>query len=188
MPSVDEFRARFKTIVKNYVDDKGNLAFNWNSVPEARQHLARIRQMQKEIGLLKKDLKSTMAQVRSSYTAKKSTVQAGFLPSLSGKKSAGHDRVLKRENLRRQQLNDLAPYEYLDRLLDEVLIKLDATKIRIQESIDQNSTMISQQPVNQNQAKPSSVRCDKCGTDNPPEYRFCGSCGTPLFKPPQSAR
>lgn len=27
------------------------------------------------------------------------------------------------------------------------------------------------------------MRCPECATDNPPEYRFCGMCGTPLDKP-----
>ena len=26
-------------------------------------------------------------------------------------------------------------------------------------------------------------KCSKCGTENPPEFKFCGDCGTPLFKP-----
>ncbi|HZQ20789.1 MAG TPA: zinc-ribbon domain-containing protein, partial [Terriglobales bacterium] len=26
------------------------------------------------------------------------------------------------------------------------------------------------------------MRCPQCGSDNPPEYRFCGMCGTPLAK------
>jgi hypothetical protein len=26
------------------------------------------------------------------------------------------------------------------------------------------------------------VHCPQCGSDNPPEYRFCGMCGTPLAK------
>ena len=32
-----------------------------------------------------------------------------------------------------------------------------------------------------------TIKCNKCGTDNPSIYRFCGDCGTPLFRPPQSA-
>lgn len=27
------------------------------------------------------------------------------------------------------------------------------------------------------------MRCPECASDNPPEYRFCGMCGTPLDKP-----
>jgi len=29
----------------------------------------------------------------------------------------------------------------------------------------------------------STMRCSNCGTENSEGYRFCGSCGTPLFHP-----
>lgn len=31
------------------------------------------------------------------------------------------------------------------------------------------------------------LKCKKCGTENPPNCKFCENCGTPLFTPPQSA-
>jgi zinc-ribbon domain/Sel1 repeat len=30
------------------------------------------------------------------------------------------------------------------------------------------------------------VRCPRCNSENPPEYRFCGMCGTPLDKPAEA--
>lgn len=33
------------------------------------------------------------------------------------------------------------------------------------------------------EAAPEEVRCDKCGADNAPGFKFCGDCGTPLHKP-----
>jgi hypothetical protein len=30
------------------------------------------------------------------------------------------------------------------------------------------------------------VRCARCNSENPPEYRFCGMCGTPLEKPAEA--
>ena len=31
------------------------------------------------------------------------------------------------------------------------------------------------------------MRCPQCASDNPPDYRFCGMCGTPLDKPATSS-
>ncbi len=30
---------------------------------------------------------------------------------------------------------------------------------------------------------PEELRCDKCGAENAPEFKFCGDCGTPLHRP-----
>ena len=31
------------------------------------------------------------------------------------------------------------------------------------------------------------MRCPRCNSENPPEYRFCGMCGTPLDKPAEAS-
>lgn len=33
------------------------------------------------------------------------------------------------------------------------------------------------------EAQDKELLCTKCGATNPPEYKFCGDCGAPLFKP-----
>jgi hypothetical protein len=189
MTSATEYSARLNTILQSTMQS-GNLVLkpHWNSNADARQLLARIRQMQKEVRLLKKDVASTMKYVRSSFLAGKANVQAGFIATLAGKKASGHDRAQKRESLRRQQLAAIAPYEHVNRLIDDALTKLDGAKLQIEDWIVQHPDAIPPASVKQQKSKPPqampvSIQCSKCGAANPVEYRFCGDCGAPLFKP-----
>jgi hypothetical protein len=88
--------------------------------------------MQKELRLLKKNVGLAMKEVRSSYTAQKATVQAVFFSSLAGRKTAGRNRALKRENLRRQELTSLAPYQSVNSMIDGVLVELDGAKLKLE--------------------------------------------------------
>jgi len=140
MKSVDEMQRRLVEIVGGQTNKQGDIAmsFNMETLPEAKNVLARIRHTQKELRLFKKDVNMEIKYIKSSYSAKKSDVQAGFFSSLSGKRAAGSDRARKREKLRRQRLNDLMPYEATKRAIDGVLIELDRSKLQIQSWINEN--------------------------------------------------
>ncbi len=192
MLTAEEYLNRLKTILQSPVkNNRIVIELHWNSITEARQLLVQIRHMQKEVTLLKKDLNLTMKLIRSSFTSQKATVQAGFLASLGGARVAGRTRALKREKLRQQQVSKVTPYEYINRLSDEALTRMDNLKIQIQEWIAHNPEVVtsarrSQQVVEPSQENRADMSCSKCGTSNPVGNRFCENCGTPLFEPPES--
>jgi hypothetical protein len=118
------------------------LSFSWNSIPEARQLLISIRQKQKELRLVKKDILQSMKEVRSSFKTQRATVQVRLLTRLAGYKAVIHSRASKRENLRQQEVTRLAPYQSIAHIIDETLVRLDGVKLEIETWIaskDENS-------------------------------------------------
>ena len=134
-----EYRAKMESILGSpMVDNQIRLNLKWNTAEEAKRLLAQIRQQQKELRFIKKEIVLDMKQLRSAYTAQKSEVQAGFWASLAGRKSAGHDRASKRENLRRQELNALSSYQVIASLIDNALVSLDGAKLKLDVWIREN--------------------------------------------------
>jgi hypothetical protein len=106
---------------------------------EAKLSILKIRQMQKELGLVKKDVNNTIKMIRSRYTAEKAEVGTkfgdGVGAALFGKKLAGRSNAIKRENLRRQQINEISPYQQIGEHLEELILKLNGVTIQLQSDV-----------------------------------------------------
>jgi hypothetical protein len=117
------------------------LSFSFDTEEEGKLLLRRITMMKKEMGIVKKELNNTMKNIRSEYTAKKAEVGtsfgAGLAAGLFGKKFVGKNNAIQKENLRRQQVNAISPYEVVLNLVDKLLIKLDDLKIQIEQKKNQ---------------------------------------------------
>lgn len=141
MASAKDYQSQIEQILgSRFRSGKIELQFIWNSPEEARQHLIEIRHMQKQLRLVKKDLNATMKVVRANFAAKRAQVGTGLgtgiMAGILGKKTVGKMNVIiKRENLRREQINALAPYEGVSRTIDEILVQLDRVKIQLEASL-----------------------------------------------------
>ncbi|MEJ5240073.1 MAG: hypothetical protein WHS87_02635 [Anaerolineales bacterium] len=141
MTTAKEYLSRIEEILgKHFVSRKMHLQFTWNTPEEAKQHLAQIRLMQKQLRLVKKELNATIKMIRSNFAARKAQVGTGFgsglMAGLAGKRTVGKMNVVARENLRREQMKALSPYESVSRTIDEILVQLDRIKIQIESSIN----------------------------------------------------
>lgn len=137
MLSAKDYEHQIEQILgSQFRSGKIDFHIRWQTQEEAKQQLARIRQIQKELRLLKKSINTTVKAVRSSYIAKKAQIGtgigAGLMAGLVGKRTAGKMNAIERENLRRRQLSATAPYESVIRIIDDVLVKLDSGKIQIE--------------------------------------------------------
>jgi hypothetical protein len=115
------------------------LKFRWESVPEAKATLAEIRQKQKRLRLIKKDVNAELRAIRARYSQKAGGVSPGVISSLVlGKGTAKSLAASKRRNIRADRDRELQPYEEVKRIIDNALVELDEAKYRISAWLDQN--------------------------------------------------
>jgi hypothetical protein len=86
--------------------EKLETSFEYDTEGEAKQQLARIRQLQKEIRQVKREMRLDMKEIRAKYGRKKEMQSA--------KKAA------------------LWPYEHLEVTIDGILVQIDRIKLEIQ--------------------------------------------------------
>jgi hypothetical protein len=115
-----------------------HLQWEYDTPEDIKKHLAQIRQIQKELRLLKREINADIKTIRAEFKTNISNVQAGFLASLAGRKFAGHERAIKKEELRNEERKVIYPYESLIRQTDQLIIQLDGTKMQMEHSIINN--------------------------------------------------
>ncbi len=141
MSSANDYQNRVAQILGGHFSfGKLSLSFTWDTPAEAKTQLNKIRLMQKELRLVKKDINTTMKAIRSAFVAKKAEVgkglSAGLMTGLFGKKTAGKANATEKENLRRRQVAEISPYEAVARTIDSALIQLDKAKLQIETSLN----------------------------------------------------
>jgi hypothetical protein len=107
------------------------------SVPEAKLVLKQIGQVKRELQLIKKEINLEKKNLRSAYTTAKVKVgKGGFgqgvLQGLFGKKTMGSINAAQREDIRRKERAQIAPYEHLTQHIDKCLLALDAYRVSIE--------------------------------------------------------
>jgi hypothetical protein len=128
-----KYQSRIEAILGSFFrSGRVELNLKFDSPTEVKQHLIHIRQMQKELRLVKKDVVLEMRQIRSAYTRQQSNARPGCLSALLGKRAAIHATAMKREKLRGERVEALVPYENVNRMLDEILVKLDEAKNQLE--------------------------------------------------------
>jgi hypothetical protein len=122
--------------------NNGNISFRWSTPQEAKQYIALIRQMQKEIKLVKHDVTQAKKQIHAQYAAKKTQIGkglgAGIETFMFGAKNVGKVNALARQNVRNQELKALEPYVQAERFISDVLTKLDGFKLQMDAWIAQH--------------------------------------------------
>lgn len=139
--SPKEFIDRISSIVGDDISDgEINLRYYWNDHQQAKALLLRIRTVQKELRLLKQEVTGTISAARSEFTTARTTVGksvgAGIAAGFFGRKTMGRINAARRDDLRRGQLQAVAPYENVKNIIDQVLAKLDSVKGRIELSAE----------------------------------------------------
>lgn len=115
----EDYAARIRAILHPYLRDDDAIHIDWTTPAEAKQHLARLRQMERELRLLKKDIDAAQKQIRASATAQR----------------AGGLSAQQRAALRQGEQAALAPYDAVERDIEGVLVKLDNIQLRIKEQL-----------------------------------------------------
>jgi hypothetical protein len=139
MSTPQEYIRRISLIVGDEISD-GEFDFQiaWSNYAEGKAQLTRIRTMQKEIRLLKKDINATISKIRSEFISERTSVgkDSGFGSFLAGaffgRRNIGRRNAVRRDGLRREQIDTLEPYDSVKLLIDQIIYQLDTVKGRIE--------------------------------------------------------
>jgi hypothetical protein len=130
------FRALELIVGDKTPDDKITFNFHWTDYVAAKRVIGDIRNMQKEIRLLKKNLTSEMSNVRSHHTTQKTAIGKGVGSALGGmllgRKMVNSMNAVRRDDARVAQHQVMQPYEAMKHLMDQLLAKLDVVKLEIE--------------------------------------------------------
>lgn len=130
------FRALEHVVGDQTPDDKITFNFHWDDYESGKRLIANIRDMQKQIRLLKKQLSAEMSEVRSHMTTNRTAIGKGVGTALGGmifgRKAMGSMNAARRDDARVAQHRAMQPYEDLKNLMDQVLAKLESTKSHIE--------------------------------------------------------
>ena len=137
VPTPNEHLATVNRIVGvNVTDPTATINLTWNDRSQGQAHLRSIRQKQKELKLLKREIGATVSALKSEFTTARTAVGksfgAGLAAGFFGRKTMGRVNAGRRDDLRRQQHQTVAPYEHLKLVIDRVVAALDSIKGQIE--------------------------------------------------------
>lgn len=143
MGSPSYFKGRLESILGVAVRrNKAKLGFEWSTSSEAKGLIRRLRRMQAELRFLKRDLGHRMSIVRAEFARRSAAIGTGFGTGLMigffGRKTSGKYNALKRDDLRRQRIRELEPYENVARLIDRAIFEIGTVKTQAEEWLRQN--------------------------------------------------
>jgi GYF domain 2 len=154
--SPEDLIAKIGEIVGDDVSDgKIDFKYSWDSYEQAKALLLRIRTVQKELRLLRRQISATISSTKSDFSGARISVGKGVGSSIAagffGRKAVGRINASRRDDLRRAQIKTVAPYENVKRIIDQIITKLDEVKGKIDLSPDYQA-----RPTRA--AKPASTR------------------------------
>ena len=137
MTTPQEYLDRVGLIVGGDISDREvNLQFSWNDYSEAKALLIRLRSIQKELRLLKMEVSATVSSVKSEFTTARTSVGKSFGATLAagffGRRTMGLVNAAQREDLRRNKIDSLEPYEGVKRIIEQILHQLETIKVQIE--------------------------------------------------------
>jgi len=148
------YLAQFKRIV-GMPEAEGTVkfAFAWTSKTEARRHIKRFVQTQKELRQLRREINGTIKEIRFAFRERKTNVEAdGWATMLFGPHSetAAHHRAMKRAGLREQERETIARYQPILKTIDNAILTIDNLKVDIDRRLSEASA----------EATPAVAACD----------------------------
>jgi hypothetical protein len=164
MATPQEYLEQIERIVGDDLSDgEINLRLTWNDYTEGKAHIDNIRAMQRHLRQLKKEVTAEVSGLKSHFIGQKASVGtsigAGLAGLFLGRRTVGRFNAANREDLRRAQIQSVAPYEDVKRTIDQILHFLDGCKSQIERSAEyQNRSR--QQPRPRPTAAPPAPATD----------------------------
>ncbi len=105
-------------------------SYQWQTPDGARQLVAHLRHTQKELRLVKQEVRVVMKSIRDAYTNNRAKMRA--IPIFLTRGAAKQERANRREKSRQNELADLQPYQYVLAAIDHALLQLDSARMNIE--------------------------------------------------------
>lgn len=142
MADVDHYQEAIAAVLNTeWKKGRIELEISVDSVEEAKQTLKQIRQQQKELRFIKKQISADIKAIRGGYQQAIANVGSG--PGLAGffigKKNASEIKASQKRELRNRQNREIQPYEQAKQVIDNLLIQLDSIKLTFEKYILEHS-------------------------------------------------
>ncbi|MCP4542605.1 MAG: hypothetical protein GY832_36245 [Chloroflexi bacterium] len=145
MSSTNDFYERIWKIIGARPNQKGEISitYNYDTIPEAKAQLSDIRQKQKNLRLVKKDVNAEIKTIRARYRERIENIKPrGMTSFLVGKGKAKSIAADEKRALRKQQDRELEPYDEIKRNVDNLLVQMDETKIGLTTWLDEQPAQV----------------------------------------------
>ena len=145
MRSAEEHLTSIKRILGMPADaNELSVEIKLQDAQRAKLEVARLRTLQKELRLAKKDVQADLAYVRSAFVGQRVRVGApsvtqGIMRGLLGARRVGSMNTLNRQAIKQQQLAVVEPYERVKRMIDHVLLQIDQLKLEIERRLTEGA-------------------------------------------------
>jgi hypothetical protein len=175
MASVEEYRRQVSGLDVEFASRE------LSSVAVARDALAQLRRLQKELRQIKRSVNLDMKAIRVEYGMKVSQVGTrGLTGLLAGARGAGKWRAAERRNLHTKRDRILEPYDKLKLDIDSLLVQMDDAKIRVQAAIQALKAEEQEQKRAGKRQVTVAPLCPQCGAPAAEADMFCRWCGQKL--------
>jgi len=167
------------------------MEFTVSSVSEARDVLRQIRNHQKKLRQIKRDINATMKAIRAEYRQQSSNAASGastVLTVMGDRKAAGKVRADAKRQLRRERDIKLQPYDETKLVIDDLLLQMDSAKAKIQKFIEDTKAEKEAEEADR-KAKIKSLRTFHLDTPSPNTWPVFTTeqFNTPMpYKPPNN--
>lgn len=133
-----DYARRIDDLLRPYTGEGMQLSLSTQR--EAKQAIAELTNVQKQLRLIKKEIGLSKKEVRAEYAEARADLSSqavgnrfagrGFFGKLVRANTAN-----KRASLQKNQQADLAPFERLEAYIDEKIIALDRAKLKIEQGM-----------------------------------------------------
>lgn len=135
MRDADDLYAELTRIMGGDPVEGVHMNLSWDSPAAGRAEVKRLKLMKKELAMVKRDAAASIREVKSHFVSQRSNVEAGFVASLFGKKSAARDRIEKREEAKRAEAAASRPYERVRDIVDQLSVQLDRAVLEVERNL-----------------------------------------------------
>lgn len=113
---------------------------DYSTIQNAKHSVKLIRNAQKELRAIKKQVNDVMKKIRADYAEQAQKGGGGFSTALriaGKKKAAGQLNTKVKQQLKQKQEKALEPYEKVKSAIDSSILQLDSVKVQIENLIAQ---------------------------------------------------
>lgn len=179
MATAKEYRQRITNLGLD------SLAISVSNKAEAEATLARLRELDQELKLMKRQLVQEVKEINASYSdlsARTASTSSSVLRLMGQRKIAGQVRADAKRNLASEKSRTTQPYEDVKLTIDDLLNQLAAAKPKLQDFIrnskaDEKSLAAADKSSPRKKSTAANGYCSQCGTALTAGSKFCHSCG-----------
>jgi hypothetical protein len=171
------------TLPEEYMDEisglglREDMLIEAHTIPEAKSAVRDIRNLERQLRQIKRNVNLDMKAIRAHYRQRMSTAAAtssAFVGLLGKRKLAGQLRADEKRRLRTERDRRLAPYDQVKYVVDHALNELEGAKGQLHQYIEEVG---AEQQAEEQAPQPT---CPQCGGPTSDSDAFCRWCGRKL--------